>query len=179
MALVIRANDTQNLISASTIGAIWDRHVVDSAQLIPLGGKGHWLDIGSGAGLPGVIIAILSGEPTTLLEPRRLRAEFLAEVKAALSLTNLHIVQGKPALLWSKFTNITARAVAPLSTLFSMAHHLSRPETVWLFPKGRSAQKELDEARASWQGAFRLEPSVTAADASILVATGVQPRGKR
>lgn len=180
VALLLTASESQNLIAASTVVDVWSRHIMDSAQLVPLAPSGgSWLDIGSGAGLPGLVIAILTGEPMVLLEPRRLRVDFLEEVKANLNLDKLTVVQGKTTALRMRFGKITARAVAPAPDLFAMAYHLSHRETVWLLPKGRSAQKELEDARASWQGAFRLEASRTDAGASILMASGVQPRGKR
>ena len=180
VSLLLEASRSQNLIAASTVADVWSRHIQDSAQLIALAPPGGtWLDIGSGAGLPGLVIAILTGRPMVLLEPRRLRVAFLEEVKAALNLTDVTIVAGKTTALRGTFGKITARAVAPAPDLFAMAHHLSRRETVWLLPKGRSAQKELDATRASWQGQFHLEASRTDAGASILIASRVQPRGKQ
>ena len=70
-------------------------------------------------------------------------------------------------------------AVAPATEFFALAHHLSRLDTVWILPKGKNAQKELDEARRTWQGEFRLEPSLTDPQASILLATGVRRRRTR
>lgn len=178
-ALLVEESHNQNLIAASTINDIWDRHLLDSAQLVRLGKAGTWVDIGSGAGLPGIVIAILTGEPVMLVEPRRLRTEFLAVAKDRLGLDNVTIVQGKAAAVNAKFANITARAVAPATTLLSMTSHLSHSKTVWVLPKGRTAQKELDDVRAAWQGVFRLEPSLTDDAASILLATQVRPRGRR
>jgi 16S rRNA (guanine527-N7)-methyltransferase len=178
-ALLAEESGKHNLIAASTIGQLWERHLLDSAQLLRLGRAGSWVDIGSGAGLPGIVIAIVIGGPITLVEPRRLRAEFLATVKIRLSLDNVTIVQAKSTALSAKFDNITARAVAPATELLAMTHHLSHSKTVWVLLKGRSAQKELDDVRAAWQGAFRLEPSLTDEAASILLATGVKPRETR
>ena len=82
VALLREANEGQNLVSAATLSAVWDRHIVDSAQLVKYesAGAASWLDIGSGAGLPGIIIACLVEGPVNLFEPRRLRAEFLHNV---------------------------------------------------------------------------------------------------
>jgi 16S rRNA (guanine527-N7)-methyltransferase len=74
---------------------------------------------------------------------------------------------------------ISARAFAPLDRLLPIAARFSRPDTIWLLPKGRSAVSELEAARTSWQGAFRIEPSITDPDAAIIVATMVKPRGNR
>jgi 16S rRNA (guanine527-N7)-methyltransferase len=74
---------------------------------------------------------------------------------------------------------ISARAFAPLPRLFELAHRFSTEKTLWLLPKGRSAKSELEAARGAWQGDFRLEPSLTDADARIIVATGVRRRSGR
>ena len=76
---------------------------------------------------------------------------------------------------------ISARAFAPLPKLLALAERFSTPETVWILPKGRNAKSELEAARSSWQGDFRLEPSLTDADAGIVVASRVRrkPRGRR
>ncbi len=87
---LLRAEATrQNLIAPSTIEAVWDRHILDSAQLVrfePRRGA-SWADIGSGAGLPGLIVALLTDGPITLIEPRRLRAEFLRTAVQQLGLS--------------------------------------------------------------------------------------------
>ena len=82
------ANATQNLVSAPTLDAVWERHILDSAQLVRFEPRSpaSWIDIGSGAGLPGIVIAILSNGPITLVEPRRLRAAFLQETVNKLGL---------------------------------------------------------------------------------------------
>ncbi len=178
--LLLLANKQQNLVAASTEASVWCRHILDSLQLPALApDAGSWCDIGSGAGLPGVPIAICTNDPVTLIEPRRLRTEFLEMVKRELTLECVTVVRGKPAGVCEKFEKITARAVAPAAKLFAMAHHLSLQETIWLLPKGRSAKKELDEVRASWHGDFRLVPSRTDDASSILVAQGVRPKEAR
>jgi len=176
--LLIEAAQRQNLIAQSTLTDLWERHILDSAQLVRHTSPGEWVDIGSGAGLPGLVLAILSTSPITLIEPRRLRVEFLRAVIERLDLSNATLVPGKAAAAKGTFARITARAVARTSQLFALAHHLSRPDTVWILPKGKTAQKELDEARATWQGSFRLEPSLTDPQASILLAKGVRRRAR-
>lgn len=177
--LLTNASTTQNLVSSSTVADLWQRHILDSAQLLHHAKNGGtWIDIGSGAGLPGIVLAILSPDPITLIEPRRLRVEFLQSVLDRLALPNVTLVHGKSSAVQAKFDKITARAVAPTTQLFTLAHHLSRPDTVWILPKGRTAQKELDEARATWQGDFRLEASRTDPSASILLASGVRRRAR-
>ena len=174
--LLVAENQLQNLIAKSTEGELWTRHFADAAQLIGFAPKGaSWIDIGSGAGLPGLVIAILTEAPVTLVEPRRLRAEFLSRSVDALGLANVTVLRAKgEAVPRARYGVITARAVASIDRLFGMMAHLSHGGTIWVLPKGRSAKSELDEARKSWQGAFRLEPSRTDPDARILIASGVR-----
>ncbi|HEY6662089.1 MAG TPA: 16S rRNA (guanine(527)-N(7))-methyltransferase RsmG [Sphingomicrobium sp.] len=172
-------NQRQNLISASTLDRLWDRHILDSAQLArfePHSGA-SWADIGAGAGLPGIVIACLVDGPVALIEPRRLRAEFLHKVAESLEL-DVTVIGSKAERVRGTYETITARAVAPLTELLRISQHLSTGKTVWALPKGRGAQRELAEARRSWQGAFHVEQSVTDPESHIVVATGVRARGK-
>jgi 16S rRNA (guanine527-N7)-methyltransferase len=166
----------QNLIARSTLEQVWDRHILDSAQLVrfePRAGS-VWLDIGSGAGLPGLVVALLVDGPVTLVEPRRLRADFLQSTVERLGLSKRVTVEhAKVERLIGKFDMITARAVASLSRLLEISSHLSTKKTVWAFPKGRSALTELAEAQRAWQGVFHVEQSVTDEDSYIIVASGV------
>ena len=178
--LLIDESGRQNLVSAASLGDVWERHFVDAAQLLSLaGGPGRWCDIGSGAGLPGMVVAILSGQPMMLVEPRRLRCEFLARSAETLGLANVEIVVTKAQNATGRFDFITARAVAHLDPLFSMTAHLAHAGTRFILPKGQSAKSELAEARRSWQGDFRLVPSQTHPDAAIVVADRVRPRMKQ
>jgi 16S rRNA (guanine527-N7)-methyltransferase len=177
-AALLRAEAARhNLVSASTLSSLWDRHILDSAQLVrfePRPGA-SWADIGSGAGLPGIVIACLVGGPVTLIEPRRLRAEFLHKVCDTLRI-NASVFASKVERVDGKYEVITARAVANLARLLKISAHLSTRKTVWALPKGRGAAEELAEARRTWQGVFHVEQSVTDADSRIVVATGVRAK---
>jgi 16S rRNA (guanine527-N7)-methyltransferase len=167
----------QNLISTSTIGSLWERHILDSAQLVrfePFAGA-SWADIGSGAGLPGIVVACLVQGPVALIEPRRLRAEFLHRVCESLAL-NARVVPVKAERAAGKYDVITARAVSRLSQVLKISAHLSTRNTVWALPKGRSVDAELAEVRSAWQGTFHVEQSLTDADSRIVVATGVKAK---
>ena len=177
VAFVRAENTRQNLISASSVEHIWARHIVDSAQLArfePWAGA-SWLDIGSGAGLPGIVLACIVEGPVTMIEPRPLRAEFLHKVTESLGLRAV-VLQAKAERAEGSYEVITARAVAPLPRLFELSHHLSTGKTVWALPQGRSASTELAEAQRTWQGVFHVERSVTDADSYIVVATGVRAK---
>lgn len=178
--LLVEENQSQNLVAAASVPELWTRHIVDGAQLLGLAGaQGSWCDIGSGPGLPGLVIAILGGRPMTLNEPRKLRADFLRRSVAALALDRVYVAECKVERLEGKFDFVTARAVARLDKLFGMACHLAHSETKWILPKGEKAQSELDEAHGTWQGEFRLVPSRTHPASAIVIAEHVQRRGKR
>ena len=179
--LLLQENERQNLISKSTVDEIWERHIADSAQLVRFAPRpdSSWLDIGSGAGLPGMVIAILTKGPVTLVEPRKLRANFLGRTAETLGLGGRVTVHAaKAERIQGEFDVITARAVASVDALLRISQHLSTDKTLWLFPKGKRAQLELEEAQRAWQGSFRLEPSVTSQEAAILVASGVRRKGR-
>jgi len=181
VALLLEENERQNLIGRSTLDQVWQRHVLDSAQLVRFAPRpdSSWLDIGSGAGLPGLVVAILTEGPVALVEPRRLRADFLKRAANALGLgERVAVYAARVERITGTFDVITARAVASLDDLLRISLHLSTDKSVWLFPKGKSAQSELAEARRSWQGDFRLEPSVTSKEAAILVASGIRRKGR-
>lgn len=175
--LVIDENQHQNLVSPGSIADFDIRHRDDGAQLAFLGREGNWCDVGSGAGLPGIVIAIMTGEPMTLIEPRPLRADFLRRTIEALAL-NVEVVPVRAERVEGQFENITARAVADLNKIFGMTEHLAHPGTRWVLPKGRTAKKELEAARQAWQGRFTLVPSRTSDEAMIVIAEDVRRRGK-
>jgi len=179
VGLLEAENKRQNLVSRATLDRIWDRHILDSAQLVrfePCAGA-SWVDIGSGAGLPGIVIACLVEGPVTLVEPRRLRAEFLHKAVEALGLS-AEVLAMKAERVAGRFDVICARAVAGLEDLLKLSHHLSTRNSVWVLPKGRNAERELVEARRTWQGAFHVERSVTDAQSWIIVGTGVKAKGR-
>lgn len=179
-AAVIDENCRQNLISASTIPHIWARHFVDSAQLLglrPDKSSGIWLDLGTGAGFPGIVVALLSRQPVVLVESRRKRFEFLRQQCASLGLKHVRVHGGRLETLETLSADvISARAFAPLSRILHLGSRFSRKETHWLLPKGQSVREELETIRSSWQGVFQVKSSLTDADAAIIVATGVSAR---
>jgi 16S rRNA (guanine527-N7)-methyltransferase len=181
-ALLREENARQNLISRASLDHLWERHILDSAQLLRFvpSGAGTWLDLGTGAGFPGLVVALLHRAIVTMVEARRLRGDFLMRAADLLGIAGkVEIVCAKvEALPTRSFDVISARAFAPLDTLLALGERFSTDETLWVLPKGRNAKTELEAAHASWQGDFRLEQSLTDADAKILVATGVHRRGK-
>lgn len=180
VALLREANEAQNLIAASTAGdALWVRHIADSAQLLTLAAdwseEGRWIDLGSGPGLPGLVIAMALPRWTVrLVESRRLRCDFLRHCVTELDLPNVEVIEGRVEQLDpSAHDVISARAFAPLPKLLASARHLAGKNTLWLLPKGRNAVNELSSIAHAWQGLFHVEPSLTDAEARILVGRGV------
>lgn len=182
VAFLREENSSQNLISKASEDRIWSRHIADSAQLVALAPRtaSSWLDLGTGAGFPGLIVSLLHPARVTLVEARRLRVQFLERAVDILGVADKTTVAGSraQALAPQTFDVISARAFAPLGKLLDLAHRLSTEDTVWVLPKGRNANSELEAAKRTWQGEFRCEPSRTDAEAGIIVARGVRRRQK-
>ncbi|MHA4839166.1 16S rRNA (guanine(527)-N(7))-methyltransferase RsmG [Sphingopyxis sp. MSC1_008] len=184
--LLIAESAQQNLIASSTIPTMWVRHIADSAQLLSLDtrdGDGLWIDLGSGAGLPGLVIAILSDRPVLLVESRKRRCDFLRHVAAELGLANVEVVEAPLERIETRSAaTISARAFAPLDKLLDLSARFSTESTRWLLPKGRNAVKELALLPQPWQRMFHVEQSRTDAESQILIGSGkitAKQRGKR
>jgi 16S rRNA (guanine527-N7)-methyltransferase len=176
IAYLRREAMSQNLVAASTLENIWSRHIVDSAQLLKLlpaqsQNDGTWIDLGSGAGFPGIVVAILSNYHVTLVESRNRRIEYLQRAIELLNLEANVKLAGMPLerMETAPYSVISARAFAPLPRLFELAARFSTDKTIWLLPKGRNAVKEWEEVQPVWTGNFSIELSVTDAESGILV----------
>lgn len=185
-AMLVAENAQQNLIAASTVPTLWVRHIADSAQLLALDirdGDGPWLDLGSGPGLPGLVVAILSERPMRLVESRKRRCDFLRDAAAALGLAHVEVIEAPLERVETRaVTTISARAFAPLDKLIDLSARFSTESTRWLLPKGRNAVKELALLPQAWQSLFHVEQSRTDAESRILVGQGriaAKQRGKQ
>ena len=180
-ALLRQESEHQNLVSKASLGQLWLRHFADSAQLLAFSpsAEASWVDLGSGAGFPGLIAAILHNGPVTLVEERRLRVEFLGRAADALGVKVEIIASKVERITQRSFDVISARAFAPLAKLLDLGTGLSTTKTIWMLPKGRNAETELAALDASWQGDFRIEASVTDPGAGIIIAEGVQRRAAK
>ena len=179
-ALLADWQTRMNLVGPSTLPDIWQRHFADSAQLLPLAGTGKsWLDIGAGAGFPGLVIALL--DPTarlTLVESIAKKCRFLNHVAAELDLVSQVTIANirVESLPRQKFDIITARAAASLDRLFDWGLPYAGSGTRWLLPKGRAVSDELAVASKRFAFDHGLVPSATDPEARIVIATGVERR---
>ena len=173
---LVEASERQNLVSKSTLRVIWQRHVADSAQLL-----GHvsretlpLLDLGSGAGFPGIILAILRPNlPVALVESRKLRIEWLGEIISDKNLRNckLHAADVREVGSFAAQT-ITARAFAPLARILTLSARFSTTQTDWVLPKGRSARQEVANLPPVVRRKFHVEQSATDPESGIIVGKG-------
>ena len=173
VALLIEESARQNLVSAASLGSVWQRHIADSAQLlthVPRETSSPWLDLGTGAGFPGLVIAALRPECEVLMvESRSRRAEWLETARIALGLEQAKILSARLELVpTQKVCVISARAFAPLPRLLELSARFSTADTLWLLPKGRSAPQEL-QALTGWNHVFHVEQSLTDPEAGIIV----------
>jgi len=181
---LLRWQDRLNLIANSTIGEIWTRHVADSLQLLPLAPQARtWVDLGSGGGFPGIVIACVladeAGSCVHLIESKGKKAAFLREAVR---------VTGTPAVVHAvraeKFGKscaepvdaVTARALAPLKTLCDQAFPFISRGAVGLFPKGQDVDVELTEAAKYWKLQTSQVPSKTSPEGSIVLIRGLEAR---
>ncbi|MFY9237688.1 MAG: 16S rRNA (guanine(527)-N(7))-methyltransferase RsmG [Roseovarius sp.] len=179
-ALVRKWNPAINLVSKASLPHLRDRHINDSAQLVDIApdSVGHWVDIGSGGGFPGVVIAILMSEASpdtkvTLVESDQRKAAFL---RTALRETAVDgdVICARVEGLESLEANIlSARALGDLCLLLPFAEKHLAPAGVAIFPKGRTWQEELEAAKSEWNFECRVDMNKIEPDAAILSIQGV------
>lgn len=183
IALLSEENERQNLVSAASLGEVWRRHIADSAQLlahVPRETSSPWLDLGTGAGFPGLVIAALRPEcEVVMVESRSRRVEWLERARMTLGLDRAKVIGARlekvdtfPACV------ISARAFAPLDRLLDLSARFSTERTMWLLPKGRSARQELEMLRG-WNHVFHVEQSLTDSDAGVIVGRLSGRKGRK
>lgn len=173
---LIDENSRQNLVAKSSLEQVWLRHIADSAQLLRWVSAPHgpWIDLGAGAGFPGLVIAaIRPQQPVILVESRKRRIEWLERIALDLGLDNCR-VEGR-RLEQAETVEagvISARAFAPLDRLLRLSARFSTSATQWVLPKGRSAEQEVGALPRRYRGMFHVEQSLTDAEAGIIVGKG-------
>lgn len=183
---------TINLVAPSTLDNIWQRHFADSAQLLRLAPENvrSWVDLGSGAGFPGMVIAILLAEKqqmdgppiVRLIESDARKAAFLGEI-ARRTAVAVDIVHGRIELSstqanFEPVEVVTARALAPLERLFVLSCRFFGPDTSGLFPKGREVEREIETARKDWSFDVRLEQSLTDKEGRVAIVERLTAKSK-
>lgn len=178
--LLVQWQASLNLVGPKTLEDLWRRHMLDSAQLFPLvpRGVGPVFDIGSGAGFPGLVLAIMGVRNVHLVESDQRKAAFLRTVaRATDARVQIHATRAE-ALGRGPFHQqagaVTARAVAPLSRLLGYAVPLLKGRGVALFPKGARVEDELTEARKAWKMQVMRFPSRTDPSGTILKIMGAR-----
>lgn len=182
LALLQRWNGKINLVSDRDEASLWRRHVLDSLQLLPLlpAGDGPLVDLGSGAGFPGLVLAAATRRPTCLVEADRRKAAFLTEASRLLGLDRLTVHPARiEAVTLPPAEVVTARALAPLPDLLRHAHRLLAAGGAAVFPKGRTAEQELTEAARRWNMRAERFPSRTDPDSLILRISEISPAGAK
>ncbi len=184
--LLVAWQARHNLVAPSTLGAVWTRHIADSLQLLPLAQPDArtWLDLGSGAGFPGLVVAIAAGDrqplTVTLVESNRKKCAFLRAVAAATQ-TDVDIVHQRiedhSRACETRYDIVSARALAPLQELFRLAAPYARDTNRFLFPKGQDFVGENEIASKSWCYDLVLYDSVTDRDGRVAVVTHLKPKG--
>jgi 16S rRNA (guanine527-N7)-methyltransferase len=183
--LVLRWQKTVNLVAPSTLPSLWHRHLADSAQiavLIPAHAR-TLVDLGSGAGFPGLVVAILfsdrAGFQVSLVESDQRKAAFLREVARqtgiAVDIVCSRIENPETHARLTPVDVVTARALAPLDKLLTLAVPLFGAETLGLFLKGRAAAQEMADAQARWRFDHRITQSLTDADACVVSVRHLAP----
>jgi 16S rRNA (guanine527-N7)-methyltransferase len=173
-----RWQKTINLVAPKTLDDVWHRHFADSAQLWgyrPPAAR-IWLDVGSGAGFPGLVLAILgagSGSRHILIESDNRKAAFLREVAretgTPVDIMCMRLESPETRAKVPAVDCVTARALAPLPRLAELVAPYFAPGTLGFFLKGREIAAEIEEAARTWQMAFELKPSVTDKDGQVLL----------
>jgi 16S rRNA (guanine527-N7)-methyltransferase len=185
-ALLRQWQKTINLVAPSTLDTVWSRHFADTAQLLALAPPDakRWLDLGSGAGFPGLVLAIMlagrEGARVTLVESDTRKAAFLGEVArrtgAPVDIRPERIEKIATQSKLGAVDVITARALAPLPRLLELAAPAFSAHTIGLFLKGRDAENEVDAARERWTFESSLHPSLTDAGGRIVVVRALQAK---
>lgn len=184
---LIRWQSIKNLVGPATLPVLWTRHIADSAQLARFQPEARiWADIGSGAGFPGLVLAIvLAGRPgfhIHLVESNGRKVAFLRDVVRNLGLpATIHDCRIEDARreLPEKIDCLTARALAPLHELLRLQTLLTQNPCIGLFPKGQDVDVELTAAAKYWNIQADIHPSLTDPAARIVEVIGFSPQDSK
>lgn len=173
-----------NLVGPATLPDAWRRHILDSAQLFPMvdnPAETVWIDMGCGAGFPGLVMAIMGVGEVHLVESIAKKCRFLEAVVDALALHERVIIHNErlEAMKPFKADIISARALAKLTQLFDWGHPFAASSTRWLLLKGQDVEAELAEAQHKWVFDYTLHPSLSDPRGRIVEARNVARKAKK
>ena len=172
--ILLKYNDKYNFIGKSTINSIWHRHFLDSAQLvkyIKFSNQGSLSDIGSGAGFPGIVLAIFNKNPkfhVKLYEKSPVKSDFLEDVVKKLAL-NAYVYSGNCEKYKINSDYVVARAFKKLDETVRISREMSEKDHKLIILKGKSAQEEAEKASKEKFFKYKLENSITSSDSKILI----------
>ncbi len=180
VALITKWTKSINLIAPNSVSDIWDRHIVDSAQVLHLAPETwkSWTDLGSGGGLPALVVAILDPQrrPISLVESDKRKCLFLTTARRELDI-NINVVNERIEKAdLPKVDILSARALAPLDELLSFSETTLQPSGTALFSKGARYQEELDRAAQAWHFDVTAHQSQTNPDSRVLEISRIRRR---
>ena len=194
--LLVEWNQKFNLVAKSTMPHIWTRHFLDSAQVYPRllcahdtrdarGGRNRdcggltLADLGSGAGFPGLVLAIMGDAKVHLIESIGKKANFLRAVVDELKLDTIVHQERAESLKGLQADIITARALGGLADLFKLSQPIAKPETIYLFLKGQNVDSELTEAKKNWTFDADKTPSLSDPSGAVLTVRNLKYKHAR
>ena len=180
-ALIGKWNSSINLVAKGSLPDLWNRHILDSVQIYQFSTQAakSWVDIGSGGGLPGLVIAILAREDrpslhVTLVESDQRKSVFLRTVVRELGLNATVLASRVEELSMGEVDIISARALASLDALFELTIGITNVRTKFLFMKGRQYKEEITQAHTNWSFEVAPHPSITDPESRILEIEGLR-----
>ncbi len=178
-SLLNRWNPRINLVSRSTLKHFWSRHVLDSWQLVPLvpDTARTWIDLGSGGGFPGLVVAATHAAHVTLIESDARKCAFLREAARTMGLDITVITRRIETVTDLKADVVSARALAPLSQLLDWAEPFMHSDSIGAFLKGQDIESELTTATKCWKFAWERHQSLSDGAGSVLLVRGLEHHG--
>ena len=164
-------NKHTNLVGGSTLNDPWKRHILDCLQILPILNNYNYsiLDMGTGAGLPGLILSIMGCQNVTLVDSNNKKTKFLEKIKKNMNLKVKIILDRVENEENKKYDIITSRALANLSKLFTYSHNFLKKNTVLIFLKGKTVNDEILDATKIWKFEYYKHTSLSDSRGSLLV----------
>lgn len=169
-------NRKTGLVQENTLPDVWERHILDSLQLLPfLSSFSPLIDIGSGGGFPGIVLAIAGRKNITLCESNTRKSVFLEEVLRQLDLKAI-VRNARIEDVKEKYEMVVSRACADLSTLLKFMHYVScETNCTGVFLKGKNVEKEIEIAKDKWMFEVQMPPSITEKEGKVIIINNLKP----